>query len=124
MMNPIILIHVGEANREENELLNGVSQVYEDLLSGVISIEDACQTECVVTVKEKIEKLEYHEESESWKTLACVYGNCSCLKKLLKPERLGVWTLHLEALREMLPFLSASGHNLYTKSAGCTFRRC
>ena len=30
----------------------------EDILSGVISIEDACQTECVVTVKEKIEKLE------------------------------------------------------------------
>ena len=44
---------VGETNREENELLNRVSQVYEDLLSGVISIEDACQTECVVTVKER-----------------------------------------------------------------------
>ena len=36
---------VGETNSDENELLNGVSQVYEDLLSGVISIEDACQTE-------------------------------------------------------------------------------
>ena len=53
---------VGETNREENELLNGVSEVYEGLLLGVVSIEDACQTECVVTVKEKIEKLEYHEE--------------------------------------------------------------
>ena len=53
---------VGETNRDENELLNGVSQVYEDLLSGVISTEDACQTECVITVKEKIEKFEYHEE--------------------------------------------------------------
>ena len=44
---------VGETNRKVNELLNGVSQVYEDLLSGVISTEDACQTECVVTVKER-----------------------------------------------------------------------
>ena len=44
---------VEETNREENELLNGASQVYEDLYSGVISIEDACQTECVVTVKER-----------------------------------------------------------------------
>ena len=98
--------------------------MYEDLLSGVISIEDACQTESVVTVKEKIEKLEYHEESESCKPLACEYGNGGRLKKILKAERLGVWTLHLEALREMLPFLAASGHNLYTKSAGCTFRKC
>ena len=44
---------VEETNKEENELLNGVSQDYEDLFSGVISIEDACQTECVVTVKER-----------------------------------------------------------------------
>ena len=62
---------VGETNREENELLNGVSQVYEDLLSGVISIEDACQTECVITVKKQTEKLEHHEEQENCTTLAC-----------------------------------------------------
>ena len=62
------------------------SQVYEDLLSGVISTEDACQTECVATVKENIEKLEYHEESESWATLACVYGNGGCLKKSSKQK--------------------------------------
>ena len=66
---------VGETNREENELLDGVSQVHEDLLSGVISTEDACQTECVITVKKQTEKLEYHEEQENCTTLACIYGN-------------------------------------------------
>ena len=63
--------------------------MYEDLLSGVISIENACQTECLVTVKEKIEKLEYHEESESCTTLACMYGNGAVLKKNPQSRKIG-----------------------------------
>ena len=37
------------------------------------------------------------------------------LKKLIKAERLGNWSLHLQALSESLPYLAASGHNLYAK---------
>ena len=39
------------------------------------------------------------------------------LRKFLRAERTGNWALHLEAISEMLPFMAASGHNLYTKSA-------
>ena len=38
------------------------------------------------------------------------------LKKFMKAERLGDWKAHLESLNEMLQYLAASGHNLYTKS--------
>ena len=38
------------------------------------------------------------------------------LKKLIKAERLGNWDLHLEATQKMLPYLAATGHNLYVKS--------
>ena len=38
------------------------------------------------------------------------------LRKFIYAERLGSWELHLRALREMLPYLAASGHNNYTKS--------
>ena len=34
----------------------------------------------------------------------------------MKAERLGDCKAHLEPLTEMLPYLAASGHNLYTKS--------
>ena len=37
-------------------------------------------------------------------------------RKLLRSERTGNWQLHLQAMYEMLPFMAASGHNLYTKS--------
>ncbi len=39
------------------------------------------------------------------------------LRKFVRAERTGNWELHLEAISEILPFMAASGHNLYTKSA-------
>lgn len=41
--------------------------------------------------------------------------SCACL--FIKAERTGNWMLHLKSLQEMLPFFTASGHNLYAKSA-------
>ena len=38
------------------------------------------------------------------------------LRMFIKAERTGNWRLHLQALSEMLPYLAAAGHNLYTKS--------
>ena len=38
------------------------------------------------------------------------------LRKFLKAERTGNWKLYLQAIHEILPYLAASGHNLYTKS--------
>ena len=38
------------------------------------------------------------------------------LRNLITAERLGDWILYLETLKQMLPYLAASGHNLYTKS--------
>ena len=36
----------------------------------------------------------------------------------INAERMGNWSLHLEAVLDMLPYLAASGHSLYSKSAG------
>ena len=33
----------------------------------------------------------------------------------LKGERIGLRALHIQAMYEMMPYLVASGHNLYTK---------
>ena len=39
------------------------------------------------------------------------------LRKYIRAERTGNWELHLQAVAELLPYLAASGHNNYTKSA-------
>ena len=38
------------------------------------------------------------------------------LWSFLRAERTGNWLQHLQVLQEMLPYLAAAGHNLYTKS--------
>lgn len=39
------------------------------------------------------------------------------LKRFIKAERTGNWMLHLAAVRDMLPYFAAAGHNMYVKSA-------
>ena len=39
------------------------------------------------------------------------------LHQFIKAERIGNWELHLQTVKEMLPYLAAAGHNLYVKSA-------
>ena len=39
------------------------------------------------------------------------------LRNFIRAERTGNWALHLQSIQDMLPYLAASGHNMYTKSA-------
>ena len=39
------------------------------------------------------------------------------LKRFILAERAGDWEVHLLSIQEMLLYLGAAGHNLYTKSA-------
>ena len=39
------------------------------------------------------------------------------LRTFIKAEHTANWELHLQAVSEMLPYLAASGHNLYVKCA-------
>ena len=50
--------------------------------------------------------LQYQDMIDILKTFTCI-----------KAEWTGNWNLHLQAVRDMLPYLAASGHQLYTKSA-------
>lgn len=38
------------------------------------------------------------------------------VRSFLRSERTGDWSLNLQTLLNMLPYMAASGHNLYTKS--------
>ena len=39
------------------------------------------------------------------------------MRKSIKAERTGNFKMHLESVKDMLPFLAAAGHNHYTKSS-------
>ena len=50
--------------------------------------------------------LQYQDMIDILKTFTCI-----------KDKQTGNWNLHLQAVLDMLPYLAASDHQLYTKSA-------
>ena len=92
--------------------------LYDELMTKRSSAEQINSEEALHNLADilKTERESLHENRQQ---------SCGCytdilfriLRKLIKAERLGLWSLHLEAVGDMLPYLAASGHTLYAKSA-------
>jgi len=76
---------------------------------------------CAATVLETIKGLVFDQDNsmrEKSRTAALwlqYMEMIDVLRTFIKAERTGNWELHLKVLALMLPYLAASGHNLYVK---------
>ena len=108
---------LAQDSNDEKNLLSEVSKLYDELMIGTVTVQEASTAECVQKVQEQLCRQKQTLRNQKTATLWLLYLEMvTILKKFIRAERTGNWKLHLEALREMLPFLAASGHNLYTKS--------
>ena len=64
-------------------------------------------------LEEEKRKMDGHRTAQLWLQYMDMVD---ILRRFVRAERTGNWHLHLRTLREMLSFLAAAGHNLYTKS--------
>ena len=75
-------------------------------MSSSLLVEDVCSAEVLQQIKSKL--------NNKKKSLTCLWlqyqDMIDILKKFIKAERTGHWNLHLQAVFEMLPYYSASGH--------------
>jgi len=89
----------------------------EQLLSGAASPSELENADEVQMLHEKLQatrnKLTEYKTAQIWLQYLDMLD---ILCRFLRAERLGLWTLHLQGLYDMLPYLAASGHNLYVKS--------
>lgn len=91
--------------------------MYDDLVDGKISVEEAANHEALQAVSLRLEALKSSLKSSRTAKLFMQYSEMvSIFRKFLKAERTGDWDLYLSSLSEMLPYLAAAGHNLYAKS--------
>ena len=101
----------------EKHLLDQLSQMFEEVTSGRIAIADVQSSPLVQQVSDILlatkKCLQTSRNSKLWLQYMDMVD---IIRKFLKAERTGHWKLHLQALQDMLPYLAASGHNLYTKS--------
>ena len=106
--------HLEEQPSEARSLLNKLLEIYDGITEGQLSISNIetlpdLQKLCGILLAHK-NSLMTSKNSKLWLQYMDI------LKCFLKAERTGYWKLHLKALYVMLPYLAASGHNLYTKS--------
>ena len=87
-------------------------------MDGSVSAEEFCQADVLTRINELLRANTDSLKSSRTATLGLHYMEMvDILRKFCRAERIGNWALHLEAVSEMLPYLAASVHNLYTKSA-------
>ncbi|XP_071165969.1 uncharacterized protein [Mytilus edulis] len=95
-----------------------IDELYSQLSSGELSASEAGESDVLknleATVHRKQEILKQSRTAKLWLQYSEMV---QVLRQFIKAERTGNWPLHLQSIQEMLPFLAASGHNLYTKTA-------
>ncbi|KAK7111652.1 hypothetical protein V1264_011253 [Littorina saxatilis] len=93
------------------------ANMWDLLMSGAIPLGEVCVDETIASIQLKLERqkqtLKCHPTAALW---IQYMDMVDILRKFLKAERTGNWDLHLSTAHEMMPFMAAAGHNLYTKS--------
>ena len=98
--------------------LEEAGRLYDTLVSDPSKIEEVHTSEALSRIIQKImatmDSLKNQRTAALWLQYMRVVD---ILRKFIKAERTRQWSLHLQAVYDMLPYLAASGHNLYLKSA-------
>ena len=98
--------------------MNIAATVLEKVLNGCMSPRDATREDVFVEVSNQ---LETHRKRLCGSRTAALWLQymhmIDIVRKSVKAERTGNFKMHLESVKDMLPFLAAAGHNHYTKSS-------
>ena len=103
----------GETTPTDNE---AVGNMFDEVLTGKVTAEEACMSQELTRIIERLEvKKQSIPASRTVKLWLQFMNMMDILRMFLKGERMGIWALHIQAIYEMMPYLAASGQNLYTK---------
>ena len=96
--------------------MSTLEDLLQGLLEGSLSPSDMENSQPVMKLQNKLaeekNRLSSHRGARLWfQYMEMVDLLC----QFIKAESLGNWTLHLQCLYDMVPYLAASGHNLYVK---------
>ncbi len=97
--------------------LTAAAELYDRAMSCTFYVEEVCSSEALVQLQSKV-----NGKKETMTGLTATLWlqyleMVDILRRFLKAERTGNWRLHLQSVREMLPYFAAAGHKLYAKSA-------
>ena len=94
-----------------------MTETFDGIMNGDIPVDSLKNNSMVTDVNKRINA--YKETLKDCRTAGLWFQYIEMvelLRQFLTAERTGNWNLHLKSLQQMLPYLAASGRNLYTKS--------
>ena len=102
---------------DKEDILPILTNLLQGLLSGTLSPSDIEGGAALKVLRKSMEtKKKNMEQNRTAKLWLQYMTMIDLLRKFITAERLGDWDLHLQSLYDMLPYMAASGHNLYLKS--------
>ena len=106
-----------EANVRD-DTLDIAATILEKVLNGCMSPRDATREDVFTEVSNQLETHRKRLCGNRTAALWLQYMHMTdIMRKSIKAERTGNFKMHLESVKDMLPFLAAAGHNHYTKSS-------
>ena len=85
-------------------------------LTGKVTVEEACMSQEIMRIIERLDVNKQSFQASRTAELWLQFMNMmDILTMFLKGERMGIWELHIQPMYEMMPYLAAYGHTLYTK---------
>ena len=98
--------------------LDEAALLYNKLMKGSVCADHVCKDNIIAKINDAVQEKKKDLKSSRTATLWLQYMDMvDIVRKYIRAERTGNWELHLQAVSEMLPYMAASGHNNYTRSA-------
>ena len=99
-------------------MLNELKKMVCECMSNKLKLEEIQQSRVLSEVIEKINEFKQAESTSKTAQLWLQYLHAvEIFLRFVKAERCSDWALHLQSVREMMPYFAAAGHHLYTKSS-------
>ena len=106
------------SNEQTFQTMQEFGKLFDGLLSGVITVDNINNDQTLKLIKSQLSQKTNELQNDLSSQLWIQYMRAiDMLRKFIRAERTGNWELHLQAVYDMLPFFTASGHNIYAKSA-------
>lgn len=117
--NPLYVLYciISVTGVDGSALLGRASELMLKVSDGSLSLDDALTSDVLPQLQDVTEQWKSSMSANRTAKLWIMYMQLVCiLRSLIRSSRIGNWKLYLQSLREMLPYLCATGHNNYTKS--------
>ena len=97
------------------------ARLFNNLMSLDKTIEEVCSADVLCRIRHMIER---QNEALKQSRTACLWlqymNMMDILRRFIKAKRTGNWDLHLDTVREMLPYFLAAGHTFMASLHMCT----